>query len=643
MTMLHKTAAGKVAGSLTYVLSDATLDRMGDIIEPDGWKLSRFRKNPIALFGHQTSFPIGTWKSVRVEDGKLIGELAPAAQGTSARVDEIISLIEQGVLRATSVGFQALKTEPINPKDPYGGVRFLEQELLETSIVSVPANPAAIQLAKSLNISDETMSLAFGEHAVTRRDLAPTGGQADPTTADLTRSRAGLQPLPKAKSMTTRTLAQLIEDGQNELNAKRDRHQELGLTDSPDVEAMEALDAEIIDLERTLIARKAVEARNGLNATSAGTGVASPSVNRRPLGFPQRDVKPLDLLVRAAVVNGCAWFGGKSVQQVLDERYPGHEATAAFVTKADQTLGTTTGSHWVDDLQQTSYTALVDALRGRRIWPDLVDGSMSLSFDSFGTAYIPSLTAGGANGGFFAEGAPMRVGRITTASTTMTPRKMGVIIPFSREAAKRSTPALEPLVRRAIVDDTGKVLDQAVIDATAGDTVRPAGLLNGVTATASGFGGSDYQAVIEDINALMAPFDTADASDGTIALIMHPAQARRLAMMPGPDGNFGWADRFMSEFKVLRSTYATAGRLIAVRLSDLITVSGMPEFEVSNQATIHMEDTTPLEIVSGTGPTTADPVRSFFQTDSMGVRMVMDVSWKMARTGMVRWIDTTTW
>lgn len=643
MSLIHKTAAGKVVGSLTYVLSDATRDRYGDVIDPAGWDLRWFKKNPIALFNHNQNAPIGRWANPRVEDGQLVAELEPAARGTSQRVDEILSLIDQDILRATSVGFRSLEDEPIDKNKPFAGTRYLKQELLETSVVSVPANPAALQVARSLNISDETLSLAFGEHAAMRQGGGSASGEhADTTPANAQHTRAGLPSLSKVKSMTTRTLAQLIEDGQNELVAKRDRHHELSLSEAPDVEAMEALDIEIADIERVLTARKAVEARNGLNA-SGNSSVTAPAINRRPLGFPQREVKPLDLLVRSAVVNGCAWFGGKSVQQVLDERYPGHEATAAFVTKADQTLGTTTGSHWVDDLQQTSYTALVDALRGRRIWPELVDGSMSLAFDSSGTAYIPSLTAGGANGGFFAEGAPMRVGRITTASTTMTPRKMGVIIPFSREAAKRSTPALEPLVRRAIIDDTGKVLDQAAIDATAGDTVRPAGLLNGVSATASGFGGGDYQAVIEDINALMAPFDTADASDGTIALIMHPAQARRLAMMPGPDGNFGWADRFMSEFKVLRSTYATAGRLIAVRLSDLITVSGMPEFEVSNTATIHMEDSTPLEIVSGTGPTTADPVRSFFQTDSMGVRMVMDVAWKMARSGMVRWIDGTSW
>jgi len=124
---------------------------------------------------------------------------------------------------------------------------------------------------------------------------------------------------------------------------------------------------------------------------------------------------------------------------------------------------------------------------------------------------------------------------------------------------------------------------------------------------------------------------------------MHPSQGLALSMMPGPDGMFGWAERLTSRLTIIESTNATAGRLIALRNSDFATALGdAPEFDISEQATVHMEDTTPLEIVSGT-PTTADPVRSFFQTATIGVRMLMDVSWKMRRSGMVQWINGTSW
>jgi Phage capsid family len=207
------------------------------------------------------------------------------------------------------------------------------------------------------------------------------------------------------------------------------------------------------------------------------------------------------------------------------------------------------------------------------IYPALRDRGMGLSFDAAGTAYIPSLTAGGANGSFFAEGSPMRVGRITTASTTMSSRKMGVIIPFSREAAKRSTPNLEQLVRKAMIDDTSAILDSVLLDAVAGDNVRPAGLLNGVTAIGSGYGGGDYTAVIADFTALMAPFIAANAADG-ITVVMNPSQGFNLSVMPSPLGQPGWFSEIQKRMTVVESTHATAKRLIAIRNGDFATALG---------------------------------------------------------------------
>jgi len=122
MTVIHKTVAER--DGMDFVLSDATLDRYGDIVDPAGWDLKSFKKNPIALFGHNSGFPIGNWSNVRVEGKKLIGTLVLAAKGTSDRIDELISLVEQGVLRAVSVGFRPLASEPIDPKEPYGGQRY---------------------------------------------------------------------------------------------------------------------------------------------------------------------------------------------------------------------------------------------------------------------------------------------------------------------------------------------------------------------------------------------------------------------------------------------------------------------------------------------------------------------------------------
>ncbi len=636
MTIIHKTLAEREG--LDFVLSDDTLDRYGDVIDAKGWDLRNFKKNPIALFGHSGSFPIGTWTNIRVEGSKLIATLKLAAKGTSDRIDELINLVEQGILRAVSVGFRPLESEPIDPKKPYGGQRYTKQELLETSLVSVPANPSALALAKSLNVSDETLVMAFGEHAdVKRRDLTATGEHAASSSRDVTVSRADRSSNSKEPKM--KTLAQRIEDAQNDLTAKRDKLSELTGADDLDNDAIAEVTAQVDGLEKTVATLKAAEAKIGAGARSESGNVTVPAQVRKPLGHAEKD--GMDLLVKALVVKGISHFGGISLEKAIEQRYPGHEALA-IMTKADQTIGTTTGSHWADDLVQTAYFGFLQALIGKSVFPELLNRGLSLTFDRWGTLTLPRRTAGTAGGGFVAEGSPIRVGKLTTAAASLVPKKMGVIVAFSKELAKRSTPAIEGIVRQAIIEDTVAILDPILLDATAVSSSRPAGLLYGVSAAASGYGGGDYQAVKEDFKALLAPFYSANGSDG-IVVLMNPAQGLNMSMMEGPVGDPGWAQRIRDRVTIIESTNVTANRLIAVRASDFAGAGGDPEFDVSEQATIHMEDTTPLEIVSGTGPTTADPVRSLWQTASVGVRMLMDVSWTMRRTGMVQWIDTTTW
>lgn len=627
MNVLHRTTASAGDG-LDFVISDGSLDRHGTRINPKGWVLTAFKSNPIALFGHSGGFPIGRWENVRVEAGKLVGRLVMAAEGTSARIDELRKLVEQGVLRAVSVGFSVLEYGTPGKSE----FDFEKTELMEVSLVSVPSNTNALAKARSLHISESTIQMAFGEHAEEglRRVSVP--------------GRNAVNPPVNERPTAMKTLSQRIEDAQNELTAKKDILANLTRAEELDNDAIEAINVEIGALERSIANLKVSETRIGLDARPGGNLPAPAIGGRAPLGASQRQLSGFDLIVRAATAHGIAHFGGKPIERVLEDRYPGHEPTFALATRADQTIGTTTVSGWASELVQTVNVGFLDALMPYSIYPALRARGIGVNFDGIGTVSLPSRTAGGAGGGFVAEGSPIRVGRITTAATTMTPKKLGVIVPFSRELAKRSTPAIEALVRQAILEDTAAILDAAILDATAASTARPAGLLNGVSAVATGYGGGDYLAVVNDLKALLAPFYAANAGDN-ITVLMNPAQGLALSMMPGPGaaGEFGWAAPLTSRLNIIESTTVPSGRLIALRNSDFATALGdAPEFDISEQATVHMEDTTPLELVSAAG-TVADPTRSFFQTATIGVRMLMDVSWKMRRTGMVQWIDTTSW
>ncbi len=131
----------------TFVMSDESTDRVGDVIRASGWQIDDFLKNPVALWVHDHDKPIGVWEDVKVVGKRLMGKLKLAKPGTSPEIDTIRSLVEQRIIRAVSVGFQPLEAKPLDKKRGY---EYIKQALHECSLVAVPANANALSVAKSL-------------------------------------------------------------------------------------------------------------------------------------------------------------------------------------------------------------------------------------------------------------------------------------------------------------------------------------------------------------------------------------------------------------------------------------------------------------------------------------------------------------
>lgn len=158
MDIVHKASAGRIADTQTFVLTTETPDRVGDIVVLNGLSLKNFKENPVALVHHNSGdFPVGVWKNIRKQGDALIADLVLAAKGTSRVADLARALIEQGILRAVSIGFRVMKAEPIQPR----GMKFFESELLEASLVSIPMNPRAVMIAKSLDMTEDEVSKFF--------------------------------------------------------------------------------------------------------------------------------------------------------------------------------------------------------------------------------------------------------------------------------------------------------------------------------------------------------------------------------------------------------------------------------------------------------------------------------------------------
>lgn len=127
------------------VASDSSVDRMGDTINENGWDPASLRRGVPLLFGHDSGSLeniIGDTKNWRVASGKLVCDARFMSGAINPNAEVALQMVKAGFLRTVSVGFRPLEAR--HSKTRPGGVDFIRQELLELSLVPVPANPNAI-------------------------------------------------------------------------------------------------------------------------------------------------------------------------------------------------------------------------------------------------------------------------------------------------------------------------------------------------------------------------------------------------------------------------------------------------------------------------------------------------------------------
>jgi HK97 family phage prohead protease len=107
----------------------------------------------VVLWGHDASrLPIGRAFDLKIEDGALKATVEFIPEDTPEGgqfAESVYRLARQGFIAATSVGFRPIKWEYTNDQsrgadDWFPGIDFEEQELVELSVVTVPANPEAL-------------------------------------------------------------------------------------------------------------------------------------------------------------------------------------------------------------------------------------------------------------------------------------------------------------------------------------------------------------------------------------------------------------------------------------------------------------------------------------------------------------------
>ena len=145
--MLHKTFEIKAAEDGRMIASTPDVDRDKDRVIATGARLDNFLKNPVLMYGHNYRDPwalIGKAADLQVDAGGINfqPELREPANDSDP-MTVIRALWEQKLLRACSIGFNPTKWM----ENEVGGRDFVEWELLEISIVPIPANQNALRLA----------------------------------------------------------------------------------------------------------------------------------------------------------------------------------------------------------------------------------------------------------------------------------------------------------------------------------------------------------------------------------------------------------------------------------------------------------------------------------------------------------------
>lgn len=184
-----------------------TMDRVGDCVNQFGVKVAA--SIPLFLY-HDSRKTVGRAKLEKATaDGIPFEASFPNVTEPGAlkdRIDEAVAMVRYGLITAVSIGFRVLDGAYEVMKG--GGIKYLKTEVMELSLVPVPAQPeAVISGFKSMDQAGQRAALinhiksadqairraALGARPVVRLDPAGAAGiQVPGASGDTTNRRKGV-------------------------------------------------------------------------------------------------------------------------------------------------------------------------------------------------------------------------------------------------------------------------------------------------------------------------------------------------------------------------------------------------------------------------------------------------------------------
>ena len=249
----------------------------------------------------------------------------------------------------------------------------------------------------------------------------------------------------------------------------------------------------------------------------------------------------------------------------------------------------------------------------------LFDLGLVLDLTGATTITIPNVAGLPVQPVFVAEGAPGPNVQWTFGKTVVGPaRKILLLSAVSGELDDATPETASAVIGRVLADVANRGIDAAAFGTAAADATKPAGLLHGVVALAATAAGPD--AMADDLGALAGAIGAAGIDASGAVYVCGPREATIMKTKVGPKFDYPILTTLGLPAKSV-ACFAPAG--VASGYQD------QPVIETGKEMVLHAEDTAPADIVSGAG-VVANPVKSMFQTDLIGIRVRAHCAWAVA-------------
>ena len=630
------------------IATTPTPDRVSDVVEPLGVKF----KNPMPLlWQHQSDKPVGTVKFDKpTKEGITFEARLPypkESQNLIDRVTEAWESVKLGLVAAVSIGFRPIEYAFMED----GGVHFLETEVMELSLVTIPAQAdATIQTIKSI---DAPLLAATGKQQKdSDRPTPPASGKSKKT------------PIVKALEGKTmkKTYAEQIASFEATRQAKAaemdgimEKSMETGETlDAEAKETYDTLDAEVKALDDHIVRLRAAEERNKKAAVAvAGTTHKDASESRS--GITHVSVRTAKALpkgygfVRLLGARYMAKENNMPAHLIAQSKGWGDDIVELLklphsdVVKAAMAPATTTDSTWAGPL--VTYNNLqeefIELLRPLTVI-ERIPGLRRVPFN----IKVPRET-GATTAYWVGQGSPKPLSQGAFDTVTLDFSKIAGITTMTQELLKFSRPNAEPILINSLTKAIAYLMDRDFLDPSKAVSVgvSPASITNGATAiTATG---TTTAAFRTDFGSLISQFSlNNNGSLADIVILMSQTQALRLALMRNDFGSKEFPDLSkeggsIEGFPVVASENIVANGgsptdgwpIVAMRASDILLADdGAVDVDISTEASLQMEN-------APDSPNTASTVMmSLWQNNLVGIRCERFINWVKARTTSVYYI-----